>query len=244
MIPDAYDIYAWLWDCLPEDADHLCVMRMYHSLCPDEYNDKMFRLVDDNSYLQVVIATAGFGQGVSQKKLLDSILWGAANTLDMQIQRNSHIGRDEADKGQAIIVMPTKVVTQAEKFLKELKTGAVNGPTVSKKTKKASKKAKLNTINDERLAHLLTKKHCLTAAHNIKYGNPPLEETTSNCHIAKCQTYCGLCTIQHNWETILRQTQTMQKKKDNLDKHEWQIMMLWMLDFHQCIWRAAITAPN
>ncbi|KAJ4488715.1 hypothetical protein C8J55DRAFT_422760 [Lentinula edodes] len=63
-IPEVYDIYWYLWQMQPSNSHHLRRVRMYHSLCTDVYNNETFELIDSDPYLQVVICTAGFTQGV------------------------------------------------------------------------------------------------------------------------------------------------------------------------------------
>ncbi|THV04180.1 P-loop containing nucleoside triphosphate hydrolase protein [Dendrothele bispora CBS 962.96] len=93
-IPEAYGIYEFLWDYIQNEFDHLQRMWMFHSLCPDDYNQQTFDLIDSDPYLQVVIATTGFTQGVNQKMLLDSILFGFPDTIDDFWQAKGRVGRD------------------------------------------------------------------------------------------------------------------------------------------------------
>ncbi|THU88839.1 hypothetical protein K435DRAFT_679104, partial [Dendrothele bispora CBS 962.96] len=48
-IPEAYDIYEFLWDHVPPTVSPLRRMRMYHSLCDDKYNQETFHLMDNSA---------------------------------------------------------------------------------------------------------------------------------------------------------------------------------------------------
>ncbi|THU79215.1 hypothetical protein K435DRAFT_698376, partial [Dendrothele bispora CBS 962.96] len=91
-IPEAYDIYEFLWNHVPTGASPLNRMRMYHSLCTEEYNRETFHLVDNDPELQVVIATVAFTQGINRKKILDSISFNFPATLDEFWQAKGHAG--------------------------------------------------------------------------------------------------------------------------------------------------------
>ncbi|KAE9401427.1 hypothetical protein BT96DRAFT_798352, partial [Gymnopus androsaceus JB14] len=72
-IPEAYTIFEYLWDHIPQQYHRLRRIRMYHSVCPDAYNMETFDRIDSDLYLQVVIGTPAIRQGINRRKVLDSI---------------------------------------------------------------------------------------------------------------------------------------------------------------------------
>ncbi|KAL0578108.1 hypothetical protein V5O48_003887 [Marasmius crinis-equi] len=86
-IPEAYDIYLFLFNRLPKTCDRLRRIRMYHSLCTDSYNKETLQLIDDDPYLQVLITTIGFANGINRLQIRDCISWRLPSTLDLLMQQ-------------------------------------------------------------------------------------------------------------------------------------------------------------
>ncbi|KAE9385859.1 hypothetical protein BT96DRAFT_786393, partial [Gymnopus androsaceus JB14] len=72
-IPEAYAMFEYLWDHIPQQYHRFCRIQMYHSVCPDAYNMETFDCIDSDPYLQVVIGTPAIRQGINRRKVLDSI---------------------------------------------------------------------------------------------------------------------------------------------------------------------------
>ncbi|KAJ8094718.1 hypothetical protein PM082_010724 [Marasmius tenuissimus] len=86
-IPEAYDIYLFLFNLLLESCNCLCCIWMYHSLCTDDYNTETLEFIDNDPYLQVVIATIGFTNGINCSAICDCISWKLPMTLDQLLQQ-------------------------------------------------------------------------------------------------------------------------------------------------------------
>ncbi|KAF9558297.1 hypothetical protein CPC08DRAFT_667731, partial [Agrocybe pediades] len=69
-------VFAYLWRLQPAGADKLSRIRIYHSICPPEYNQETVRLLDTDPQLQIVISTVAFSNGLNAKALLDSLSLG------------------------------------------------------------------------------------------------------------------------------------------------------------------------
>ncbi|KAK7445431.1 hypothetical protein VKT23_014850 [Stygiomarasmius scandens] len=215
-IPEAYAIYEFLWDFIPESFNRLRRMRMYHSLCPDDYNRETFNLLDSDPYLQLVIATPGFTQGVNRKKLLDSISFGFPSTLNDFWQGCGCVGRDPNTICRGIALVSTKLLNSAEEiikglmpvsthFVRLLKTiinKAHNDPNYILNTKSSKKNASpkkdstTDTISVEK-ASFLTESVCYASNLNVYYGNPPVDSQVLDCFHANRMVYCGLCTERY-----------------------------------------------
>jgi superfamily II DNA helicase RecQ len=117
-IPDAYDIYEFLWHHVPAGTSPLRRMRMYHSLCTDDYNQQTFELIDNDSDLQVVIATIAFTQGINCKLLLDSISFGFPSTLDDYIQAKGRVGRSPDVICRGIAIVSERLIANAKNTMR------------------------------------------------------------------------------------------------------------------------------
>ncbi|KAE9401908.1 hypothetical protein BT96DRAFT_956416 [Gymnopus androsaceus JB14] len=88
-IPEAYVIFEYLWDHIPQQYLCLCCIWMYHSVCLDAYNKEMFDCIDLDPYLQVVIGTPAIRQGINRCKVLDSIFYHFPSSLNGFVQGES-----------------------------------------------------------------------------------------------------------------------------------------------------------
>lgn len=113
-IPEAYAIYEFLWDYIPAQYNRLRRMRMYHSVCPDDYNQETFDLIDSDPYLQLVIGTPAIRQGINRKKVLDSIFFRFPPSLDDFVQGAGRSGRSLDMRCRAIALVSAKTLRRAE----------------------------------------------------------------------------------------------------------------------------------
>ncbi|KAJ7436294.1 P-loop containing nucleoside triphosphate hydrolase protein [Mycena latifolia] len=75
--------YVYIWRLQPPSANKLRRTRMYHSLCPAEYNQETLRLIDEDPHCQIILATIAFSNGINARSILDSISLGFSSTLDI-----------------------------------------------------------------------------------------------------------------------------------------------------------------
>ncbi|KAF5344238.1 hypothetical protein D9758_012310 [Tetrapyrgos nigripes] len=113
-IPEAYDIYEFLWNHVPPGTSPLHRMQMYHALCTDKYNCETFERIDNDPRLQVVIATVAFTQGINRKKILDSISYNFPLTLDEYWQAKGRAGRNPDVICRGIALVPSSVTKEAK----------------------------------------------------------------------------------------------------------------------------------
>ncbi|KAF9033046.1 hypothetical protein BDZ89DRAFT_923025, partial [Hymenopellis radicata] len=71
-----YRVFVYLWSLEPDSVDHLRRVRMYHSLCSDEYNEDTIRRLNDDPYCQFVISTVAFANGINARRLVLSVSIG------------------------------------------------------------------------------------------------------------------------------------------------------------------------
>ncbi|SJL13507.1 uncharacterized protein ARMOST_16951 [Armillaria ostoyae] len=174
-INQVFRVYLYLWRMEPSGVNHLRRVRMYHSLCPPTYNTDTLRLLDEDPYCQIVIATIAFANGINVKTLLDSITIGWSDTLAITWQEKGRVGRDDKSDGRGVCLVPKSTFKAAKNHL--------NGNT--------SKSSKQQT--DDAAARVLTEKLCLIAAVNREFKNPPPEISTLDCIEAKRRLPCSLC---------------------------------------------------
>jgi hypothetical protein len=89
---------------------------MYHSLCPSFYNARTLELLDTDPYLQIIIASVAFTNGMNCKSLLDSLSLGLAETFDLILQELGRI-REGEFPGRGVLMIPKGALKAAEKFL-------------------------------------------------------------------------------------------------------------------------------
>ncbi|THU89979.1 P-loop containing nucleoside triphosphate hydrolase protein [Dendrothele bispora CBS 962.96] len=244
-IPEAYDIYEFLWDHVPPTASPLHRMRMYHSLCDDKYNRETFYLMDNSTELQVVIATPGFSCGINLKKVKDSITIGFPSTLDMFYQCKGRAGRSQDVICRGIAIVPKKTISLARKYVK--------GAAKKSKSKKKLEELEELTNMDFGKASFLAENECRMGNINDYYGNPPVEITRLNCKDANRSVYCDLCATRHRvhysfnpseddaartWLPLITgpSHRVTHHHETTLEKEERESMRSWMVDFRQTIW--------
>ncbi|KAK7028215.1 ATP-dependent DNA helicase [Paramarasmius palmivorus] len=197
-IADAYKIYEFLWDLIPDSYNCLRRMRMYHSILSNEYNRRTIELIDLDPFLQLVIATVGFANGINCRSILDSISWNFPADLDTFWQQKGRC-RDIVDaisRGVAIVL--PKVLKRADAVAEVYNsTGSVTVTTPLTMLRSSKKKTKQDTVMDEGKALILAERHCLTAIINTYYKNEPLETSQLSCHDALHAVYCKPCADRH-----------------------------------------------
>ncbi|KAJ6578365.1 hypothetical protein B0H19DRAFT_882876, partial [Mycena capillaripes] len=72
--------YVYIWRLQPACADKMRRTRMYHSLCPPEYNEETIRRIDEDPECQIILATIAFSNGINATGILDSISLGFSST--------------------------------------------------------------------------------------------------------------------------------------------------------------------
>ncbi|KAF9066188.1 P-loop containing nucleoside triphosphate hydrolase protein [Rhodocollybia butyracea] len=264
-IPEAYAIYEYLWDHIPEHYNCLRHIQMYHSVCPDDYNQQTFDLIDTDPYLQVVIGTPAIRQGINRRSILDSIFFRFPALLDDFVQGAGRAGQGLDLRCRAVALLPVKTLKVARETLDGLlslrfsnnsSTQSSLGVNKSTQTAKKSTKStkKIPEIMDEAVASFLTEELCLTANLNQHYGNPPEETSHLDCRGAGHAVYCALCAAHYmktyvfappnsapklEWlpTKVAPPKPSKWKSKTWLGKQERASMQMWLLDFRTLIWR-------
>ncbi|KAF9549601.1 hypothetical protein CPC08DRAFT_699473 [Agrocybe pediades] len=88
-------VFAHLWQLQPAGADKLSRVRIYHNICPPEYNQETVRLLNTDPQLQIVISTVAFSNGLNAKALLDSLSLGLGSTFNESWQEKGCAGRNQ-----------------------------------------------------------------------------------------------------------------------------------------------------
>ncbi len=202
-IDQVYRVYVYLWSMEPDHADHMRRVRMYFSLSSDEYNRENIRLLNDDSYCQVVIATVAFANGINCRTLLDSISIGAAKTLDQIWQEKGRVARILELAGRGVVLVQPSDLKAAEKLINGSNTSiqGQNDVLIRKLVgifHTTTKKTKTDDTMDYAKALLLAEKVCYVAAINRIYRNPPTEETYLDCLAAERRFPCSLCCARAN----------------------------------------------
>ncbi|KAL0061594.1 hypothetical protein AAF712_011563 [Marasmius tenuissimus] len=258
-IPEAYEIYLFLFNLLPDGCNRLRRIRMYHSLCTDQYNHDTLELMDDDPYLQVIIATIGFANGINRLAIQDCVSWRLPMTLDLLIQQLGRGGRSADIICRGIALAPVDDIKRARAMTTGHDVGAAAG-----KSKRSKKKKDVPTLDDGK-AQLLAEEVCLTGACNRYYQNPPVESSLLSCHEANRAVYCSLCAARHDitydfpspplpdepdsppdWLPLPapQKKKSRYKSKTNLGKKERTSMQTWLHDFRRLIWSQANVAEN
>ncbi|KAJ7223334.1 P-loop containing nucleoside triphosphate hydrolase protein, partial [Mycena pura] len=184
-----FRLYVFIWRCQSSTADKARRTRMYTSLCPAKYNEETLRLLDEDPYCQIVIATIAFSNGINARRLLDSISLGFWSTVDILWQDQGRVGRMLESTARGIVFVQSASVKAATKQIANPTTAPVSK---SKKTK-GSRKAGTAAPMDPMKARMLTETSCYNALVNDYYGNPPLETTTLDCVAANRPLPCSNC---------------------------------------------------
>ena len=66
-------VYFYLWQLQPDRVNKLIRARIYHAICPSEYNEATIRLIETDPRCQIVIATVAFSNGLNATTLLGSL---------------------------------------------------------------------------------------------------------------------------------------------------------------------------
>ena len=110
-------VYAYIWRLQPEEANKLIRARVYHSICPADYNKQTIELLKTEPRLQIVVSTVAFSNGLNAKSLLDSLSLGFGLTFNESWQEKGCVGRDPKTTGQGIIFTHHSVIKEAELYL-------------------------------------------------------------------------------------------------------------------------------
>ena len=110
-------VYAYIWCLQPDGTNKLIRARVYHSICPADYNKQTIELLETEPCLQIVISTVAFSNGLNAKSLLDSLSLGFGLTFNESWQEKGCIGRDPKTTGRGIIFAHRSVIKEAESYL-------------------------------------------------------------------------------------------------------------------------------
>ncbi|PPQ98765.1 hypothetical protein CVT26_014348 [Gymnopilus dilepis] len=191
-------VYAYFWRLQPEGSDKLRRVRVYHSICPPDYNKETIRLLDDDPHLQIVISTVAFSNGLNARSLLDSLSLGFGSTFNESWQEKGRVGRDPKTVGRGVIFAHRRVIKEAHAYLSVLASVAAPPSHNNKKGSKKKAKSKNSSVLDKSKALVITEKVCHIACVNRCYGNPSLdparpELSTLDCIAAGRRLPCNLC---------------------------------------------------
>ena len=116
-LQQVFRVYTYLWRLQPDGADKLIRARMYHSICPPEYNEETIRLIETDPRCQIVIATVAFSNGLNATTLLDSLSLEFATTFDESWQEKGRVGRNPDTIGRGVIFAHHSIIKTAENYL-------------------------------------------------------------------------------------------------------------------------------
>lgn len=110
-------VSAYLWRCLPATPERHTRVRLYHALCWDEENEETVRLLREECRTQAVVATVAFGQGMNIKTVVDVIILGKPDTVEILAQYMGRAGRDGFTISRGIVLAPADLYRDAKKFV-------------------------------------------------------------------------------------------------------------------------------
>ena len=110
-------VYAYIWRLQPEGTNKPFRARVYHSICPADYNKQTIQLLEDEPCLQIVISTVAFSNGLNAKSLLDSLSLGFGSTFNESWQEKGRVGRDPKTIRRGIIFSHRSAIKEAELYL-------------------------------------------------------------------------------------------------------------------------------
>jgi superfamily II DNA helicase RecQ len=110
-------VYAYIWHLQPDGVNKLNRARVYHSICPPDYNKETIRLLETDPYLQIVISTVAFSNGINAKSLLDSLSLGFGSTFNESWQEKGRVGRNPDTIGRGVIFSHRKVIKDTQLYL-------------------------------------------------------------------------------------------------------------------------------
>ncbi|KAF5347838.1 hypothetical protein D9758_013821 [Tetrapyrgos nigripes] len=172
-----YHVYLYLLSFL-NDSDHNALrrMRVYHSMCSDEYNAQTLHMLNNDPLCQIVIATVAFANGINVRALLDSISLGVSSSFNLTWQEKGRVGRSAELLARGILLVSAASVNKAQKYIEAINKGLMPPSEMNHAT-----------------ALVLTETICYIARINIIYQNPPLELSSLDCITAKRKLPCSLC---------------------------------------------------
>ncbi|KAJ7752951.1 P-loop containing nucleoside triphosphate hydrolase protein [Mycena metata] len=187
-----FRVYVFIWRLQSRTADKLRRTRMYTSLCPAEYNQETLRLLNDDPYFQIVIATVAFSNGINATTLDDSITLSFPVTGDNAWQNGGRVGRKPGSIGRSVMLVQPSSIAAASK---QIANPPSESSTGKKRTKGGRQRGAVASM-DPLKARLLTEITCLNAVVNDHYANPPLDTSTVDCIAANRPLPCSLCLPQ------------------------------------------------
>ncbi|KAL0057301.1 hypothetical protein AAF712_016063 [Marasmius tenuissimus] len=233
-IPEAYDIYLFLFNLLPESCNRL---------------------------RRVVIATIGFANGINRQAIRDCISWKLPATLDQLLQQLGRGGRLPEVLCRGIAIASPEDIKKARAFVSALPADTSRTSRAKKKSKSTTQDAQ---SLDGGKAQLLAEDWCITRACNVYYQNPPIEVSSLDCYQAERSVYCSLCAARHGVEYDFasapypddftdippswlplpppKKKSKRHKSKTWLGKSERKSTRLWLLDFRKVVWSEVDTA--
>lgn len=110
-------VYSYIWRLQPDGVDKLKRARVYHSICPPDYNKETIQLLETDSRLQIVISTVAFSNGLNAKSLLDSLSLGFGSTFNESWQEKGRVGRNPDTIGRGIIFSHRRILKDAQLYL-------------------------------------------------------------------------------------------------------------------------------
>ncbi|KAJ6460258.1 P-loop containing nucleoside triphosphate hydrolase protein [Mycena sanguinolenta] len=156
-------VFVYLIRLLPPGPHRLQRIRLYHAMCWPDENEETVKMIRDDPFCQIIVATVAFGQGFNVKSLFLSLQLGVPQTVAQALQQGGRVARDPATTGRTVILAQASAYAAAGKYLE-----ARSSDTNRTKAGKASKN--LTTMNNEK-ALMLTTKQCLISFFNKLYGN-------------------------------------------------------------------------
>ncbi|KAJ6478356.1 P-loop containing nucleoside triphosphate hydrolase protein [Mycena sanguinolenta] len=153
-------VFVYLIRLLPPGPHRLRRIRLYHAMCWPDENEEIVKMIRDDPFCQIIVATVAFGQGFTVKSLFLSLQLRVPQTVAQALQQGGRVTRDPATIGRTVILAQASAYAAAGKYL-EARSSDTNRTKASKN---------LTTMNNEK-ALMLTTKQCLISFFNKLYGN-------------------------------------------------------------------------
>ncbi|PPR04699.1 hypothetical protein CVT26_015024 [Gymnopilus dilepis] len=199
-------VHAYLWRLQPDGSDKLRRVRIYHSVCPADYNKETIQLLETDPQLQIVVSTVAFSNGLNAKTLLDSLSLGFGSTFNETWQEKGRVGRDPETIGRGVIFAPRRIIKEATSYLASVTS--LSAP-LHQRNDRSKKKAKLSTpaVFDKSKALVIVEKSCHIACINVCYENPSADPSRPNlptldCIAAGRRIPCLLCQQRQGSSSI------------------------------------------
>jgi superfamily II DNA helicase RecQ len=113
-----FRVYVYIWHLQHPTADKMRRVRMYTSLCSAEYNQETLRLIDEDPYCQIIIATVALANRINARWIQDSLYFGFNSTVDLLLQGLGRAGRAEDSIAQGVTFVQPSMMAAAAKQLK------------------------------------------------------------------------------------------------------------------------------